>query len=268
MTEEKNHDQKIVAIIQARMGSNRLPDKVLKDICGYPMLDWVVTRTMRSSSIDDVMVATSTDMNDDPVAAWCEHNHIQCFRGSALDVLDRFYQAAVLVKADVIIRLTADCPLIDPNVIDAVVELFLQKKTDFAANRLPPPFHRTYPIGLDVEVVSFRALEQAWYEASKGFEREHVLPYLYAREGRFKIAVLDAEQNYGDMRWTVDTRQDLEFIRTLLTAMHCNRELGWMDILQFLNNHPELAEMNADVKHKSFTDVDERVQKNDGGRHG
>ena len=249
----------MVCIIQARMGSSRLPGKVLEDICSYPMLDWVVYRAKKSSHISAVMVATTTDTNDDRIATWCAANQVDYYRGAAQDVLDRFYQAALVARADVIVRLTADCPLIDPQVIDDVIDLLLESKADFSANRLPPPYHRTYPIGLDVEVVLFTALERAWREANQPFEREHVLPYLYVEKNRFKVSILDAHQDLGALRWTVDTPQDLTFIRTLMAELNCNRDISWLRILDHLQDHPELSRINADIQHKSFTDVDQRA---------
>lgn len=223
------------------------------------MLDWVIHRAKLASSISEIMVATTTDPEDDPIADWCFQTGIAFYRGSALDVLDRFYQAALSVDADVVVRLTADCPLIDPAIIDEVVGALLDRQADFAANRLPPPFHRTFPIGLDVEVVSFSALERAWQDAREQFEREHVLPYLYEEPGRFNVFVLDAKEDYGALRWTVDTPQDLEFIRTLTTAMECARDASWLTVLDFLQAHPEIAAINSDVVHKSFTDIDHRA---------
>jgi len=247
------------------MGSSRLPGKVMKDICGYPMLDWVVYRAKQASNISTVIVATTIDDSDDPIADWCAENRVACFRGSVLDVLDRFYQAASSAQADIIVRLTADCPLVDPMVMNDVIDLLLNESADFAANRLPPPFHRTFPIGLDVEVVSFSALERAWREADQTFEREHVLPYLYEQEGRFKVSILNAPQDLGDLRWTVDTQQDLDFIRAVLADLECDRNLSWLSILNHIKNKPELMQINAEIQHKSFKDVDYRMsnQEND-----
>jgi len=257
--QKRKPNAKIVCIIQARMGSSRLPGKVLKEICGYPMLDWVVHRAKNAAYISTVLVATTLEHNDDAIAKWCQDNAVPCYRGAAQDVLDRFYRAAKTENADVIVRLTADCPLIDPHIIDDVIDLFFVEKADFAANRLPPPFSRTFPIGLDVEVVSFSALEKAWHAATKQFEREHVLPYLYAEDGRFHISVLDAEKDFGALRWTVDTPADLKFLCTLMERLKCNREISWLSILDHIQTHPELMEINADVVHKSFTDIDQRA---------
>lgn len=168
-----------VAIIQARMSSSRLPGKVLLDLAGQPMLVHVVERVKGARTIQDIVVATTNDPSDDPIEQACAARGYACFRGSLHDVLDRYYQAARASRAGVIVRITADCPLIDPAVVDRTVEAFHSPNTDFCANRLPPPWGRTLPIGLDVEVVSFTALERAWKEADQPFQREHVMPYFY-----------------------------------------------------------------------------------------
>lgn len=251
---------KIIAIIQARMGSSRLPGKVMKDICGQPMLGWVVQRASKAQKIDEVIVAATTDDDDLVIETYCQKNRIACFRGSSTDVLDRFYQAACLFQADVIVRITADCPFIDPGLIDETVNAFLNSKVDFAANRLPPPFKRTYPIGLDVEVVSSAALQRAWKETSQMYEREHVTPFFYEKAGRFNTLALDYNQDLGSLRWTVDTPQDLEFIRQVANKLKCRIDFSWKDVLEVLRSNPELEKINAQIKHKTFRDVDEKVR--------
>ncbi|MDO9547005.1 MAG: glycosyltransferase family protein, partial [Pelolinea sp.] len=251
---------KIVCIIQARMRSSRLPGKVLEDICDHPMLYWVVSRAGKAKKINDLVIATTSDDSDDPIALWCKENNINCFRGDVFDVLDRYYQAANEWQAGVIVRLTADCPLIDPELIDMVIEAFFEQKVDFAANRLPPPYERTYPIGLDIEVVSFEALEKAWKRATLPFEREHVMPYLYSVKDRFKIHILDADENLGSRRWTVDTPEDIEFIRALFSNLNCQINFSWKDVLHLLDENPDLERINADVAHKSYRDVDSRLK--------
>ena len=169
--------QNTTAIIQARMSSSRLPGKVLLDIAGQPMLVRMVERARRARSIEQVVVATTTDPSDDPIEQLCAERGYDCFRGSLPDVLDRYTQAARQFEAHTIVRLTADCPLLDPAVLDLTVEALAGN--DFAANRLPPPWTRSLPIGLDVEVVTREALERAWHEAQERYQREHVLPYIY-----------------------------------------------------------------------------------------
>jgi len=253
-------EQRVVAIIQARMGSSRLPGKVLRDIHGKPMLAWVVERARKARSLSEAMVATTTDPADDIIEQVCRQMGIACFRGSVFDVLDRYYQAARETEADVIVRITADCPLIDPDLIDQVVERFFEEKADFAANRLPPPYQRTYPIGLDVEVVSFNALQRAWQEATEKHEREHVLPYLYELPGRFNILTVDHEKNLGSYRWTVDTIQDLQFVQAIFALLPDRESFTWLDVLKIVEDNPHLSEINAGITHKTFKDVDVRAQ--------
>ena len=260
---------RVVAIIQARMSSSRLPGKVLLDITGKPMLMRVVTRTSRAKTVDQVLVATTTDASDVPVAACCDSMGISYTRGSLLDVLDRYYQAASQSQADVIVRITADCPVIDQALIDDCVNTLLEGAFDFTCNRLPPPFTRTFPIGLDTEVCTYKALEKAWNEATETFHREHVMPYLYegvelsAKSGQlssgisprgFKIAQLHHDPDYGHMRWTVDTPEDLEFMRQLYARLDGRDDFSWQDVLNLVQNEPELAAINSDVRHKTLYD--------------
>jgi spore coat polysaccharide biosynthesis protein SpsF len=283
------------------MSSSRLPGKVLLDIAGRPMLQHVIERIRRANMIDGIVVATTTDPSDDILEQYCHKHLIPCYRGSLADVLDRYYQAALQLQAEVIIRLTADCPLIDPNLIDLTVMSFLGSPLamnlayaprlpdnyslstypfDFLANRLPPPWKRTLPIGLDVEVCSFTSLEQAWSKAEKVYQREHVMPYLY--EGvtfpnpklslgtewyieqnttphGFKVALLNHNPDYGSLRWTVDTPADLEFVRQIHAHFGAEAVFGWQDVLALMDREPQLASINADVKHKSAFDVDQHT---------
>jgi spore coat polysaccharide biosynthesis protein SpsF len=262
---------KTIAIIQARMSSSRLPGKVLLDIAGQPMLARVVTRARRARLVDQVVVATSIDTSDDPVAALCSQSNYACYRGSQHDVLDRYFQAACRFAADVVVRLTADCPVIDPRLIDHTLAAFFgmqddlqgnrsqhfdQLAWDFAANRLPPPWGRTYPIGLDTEVCTFQALRRAWQEASQPYQREHVMPYLYEVPGRFRVLLVNHDQDYGALRWTVDTPEDLEVLRRIYAAFAGRDDFSWLQVLELYQQHPELAQINAQVHHKSVQEVD------------
>jgi len=247
-----------VAIIQGRMASSRLPGKILLDIAGKPMLAHVVERARRAKTVDQVVVATTTQPEDDAVEEYCRLNAISVSRGSLQDVLDRFYQAALVFHADTVVRLTADCPLLDAQVLDHTVEEFLRTGVDFGCNRLPPPLKRTYPIGLDVEVCTFQALERAWKEAKEPHEREHVMPYLYDTPGRFKILRIDYEKDYGDMRWTVDTPEDLELVRQVFARLATTPDFTWLDVVDLFEREPQLALINSQVKHKTYLDVDER----------
>lgn len=256
---DRPRDPGVVAIIQARMGSSRLPGKVLKDIGGVPMLARVVVRARRARSLGRVVVATTTDPGDDLLAAYCRKQGFPVFRGDPYDVLDRYYQAARRFDAEIIVRLTADCPVIDPREIDRTVSAFLDAKVDFAANRLPPPWHRTTPIGMDTEVVTFRALARAWREAEAKYEREHVMPYFYEEAGRFNILLVDHDPDLGDLRLTVDTPEDLELVRKVFDRFGNTDEFSMAEMAALLENHPELRQLNAAVTHKTYRDVDDRA---------
>ncbi len=261
------------------MGSSRLPGKVLLDIAGKPMLQRVVERTRRARFVDEVVVATTLDPSDDPVAVFSDSKAFPLTRGSLHDVLDRYYQALKIHQADVVVRITADCPLIDPELIDRTIALVMDGRplntVDFAANRLPPPFTRTFPIGLDVEVCSFAALERAWRESTEIFHREHVMPYIYegarlalltpelaegSSQRDFKIAQLHNAINYGSLRWTVDTPEDLEFIRQVFARLDDKDEFTWQDVLAVIQKEPGLSDINSGVRHKMMTEVDERAK--------
>jgi spore coat polysaccharide biosynthesis protein SpsF len=252
-----------VAIIQGRMSSSRLPGKILMDIGGEPMLIRVVSRVRRAHAVDQVVVATTDDPSDDPVETLCHSRGIPVYRGNLYDVLDRFYQASVLYQANTVIRVTADCPLIDPGEIDHVVQAFNEQDVDFAANRLPLPWKRTYPIGLDTEVCKFDALDRAWHEAKEPHHREHVMPYLYEESGRFNVLVMDYPVNYGELRWTVDTPQDLEVIRLIYQHFSNRDDFSWLEVVGLYQRHPELAKMNDQVNHNPFNAVDERIKGKD-----
>ncbi len=248
----------IVAIIQGRMSSNRLPGKILRDIGGEPMLSHVVQRVRRSRLIRQVVVATTADPSDDPVTQFCQRKGIPVFRGNLFDVLDRYYQAARYFAADIVVRITADCPLIDPQEIDRTIQALLDNQVDFAANRLPPPFTRTTPIGMDTEVVTFDALERAWHEADQKYEREHVLPYLYDEPGRFKTLILEHDPDLGHLRWTVDTPQDLEVVREIFASFNNRDDFSMAELIDHAERHPEWQLINANIHHNSYLETDNR----------
>jgi spore coat polysaccharide biosynthesis protein SpsF len=223
------------------------------------MLLHVINRAQRASAVDEIMVATTLDDSDDPIETLCIQHGIQVYRGSQFDVLDRYYQAALQANAEVVIRITADCPLIDAEEIDRTVDAFFNSGVDFAANRLP--WGRNVPIGFDTEVCTFTVLERAWKEADKTFEREHVMPYLYDEPGRFKVLLVQREPDYGHYRWTVDTQEDLNFIRTIFQMFNGRDDMSYQEILDMVHTHPALKEINAGVVHKTFQDVDDRGKK-------
>jgi spore coat polysaccharide biosynthesis protein SpsF len=230
---------KTIALIQARMSSSRLPGKVLQDIAGQPMLLHVVHRAKQAKSIDSVAVITSTYAVDDAIEMVCKENGIPCFRGSHDDVLDRYYQAAIYFKADIVVRLTADCPLLDPAIIEQVVKTFHQNSFDYVANIL----EITYPDGLDTEVFRFETLERAWKEARLKSEREHVTVYILKHPELFRLGSVKQEEDLSSLRWTVDTPRDLEFVRTIYNYFK-NVEFGMYEILQMIKENPECAKIN------------------------
>lgn len=237
----------VLAIIQARMGSTRLPGKVLAEIEGRPMLWHVLQRTQAAESLDQVLVATTTEPADDLIVSFCREHGMVCFRGSEKDVLDRYYRAARLHRAQVIVRITSDCPLIDPEIVDKTVRQFMVEQPDYASNCLV----RTYPRGLDTEVLTFRALEVAWSEASQSYERAHVTPYLYQNPERFKVLSVMGNKDYSFYRWTVDTPEDLEFVRAVY-ARFAGGGFLWNDVLRLLEREPALAEINRSVAQKAL----------------
>ncbi|MCE9646943.1 MAG: glycosyltransferase family protein [Chloroflexi bacterium] len=267
---------KTIAIIQGRMSSSRLPGKILADLAGQPMLTRVYTRTSRAQTLGEVIFATTTDVSDDPVAEYCDLSGIPFTRGSQFDVLDRYYQAASEAQAEVVVRITADCPVIDPQLIDDVVNTLLEGEYDFVCNRLPPPWTRTYPIGLDVEACTFKALKKAWKEAREPQHREHAMPYLYegvqlSKQSRtletgtsprgFGVALLQHTTDFGDYRWTVDTPEDLEFMRQVYSRFDGRDDFTWKEVLDLVHDNPDLMKINSGVQHKTLKDIDKRALK-------
>jgi spore coat polysaccharide biosynthesis protein SpsF len=211
------------------------------------------------------VLATSDQAEDDPVATWALDQAYEVVRGHPTDVLDRYYQAVEQTGAEVIVRLTGDCPLLDSQVVERTIQYFLQADPplDFAANRLPD--QRSYPIGLDTEVCSKQALVQAWREAEQPHQREHVMPYLYESD-QFRIGLMDAEVDWGQERWTVDTEADLNFIRAVFEHFTPRLDFGWREVLALLKEKPALRQINAEVRHRDLLDTDERFSTADHGK--
>ncbi len=239
----RKRKEKIVAIVQARMSSSRLPGKVMADICGKPMLYHVMKRVERSKAIDLAAVATSDHGEDDVIERFCREHAIACFRGSLDDVLDRYYQAALHFEAGAVVRLTADCPLLDPAVIDRVVGTFSEGRFDYASNIL----ECTFPDGLDAEVISGEALGRAWQEARLKSEREHVTTYLRNHPEMFRLANVAYREDVSRLRWTVDEPRDLDFVRSVF-GWFDGIDFGMEEILDLLKRHPELGEKNAGIE--------------------
>lgn len=243
---------KTVAIVQARMGSTRLPEKVLMNIGEEPMLWHVHERASHASLLDEVVIATSTEPADDAVAAFCAERGIQCVRGSETDVLDRYYQTAVEMDADTVVRLTADCPFLSPAVVDRVVREYEASNCEYVSNT----FEYTHPDGLDVEVFDMETLEIAWEEATEPSDREHVTPYIKEAD-RFdsknveNIVDMSAYEFVDEntiLRWTVDYSEDMEFIREVYDRL--TGDSHWVfdqqSILELLERTPDLRDINED----------------------
>jgi spore coat polysaccharide biosynthesis protein SpsF len=237
-----------VAIVQARMGSSRLPGKVLTDIGGQSMLQRVVSRAARARLLDAVVVATTTDTRDDAVVRECDRLGVLSFRGSENDVLDRYYGAARAFEADTVVRITSDCPLIDPQLVDRVVGELARQQADYASNTLV----LSYPRGLDAEAFTMASLTAAWENATEAYERVHVTPFLYRRPDRFKLVNVACAEDVSSLRWTVDTPDDLRLLRCLFDrAVHLG-DPGWEDVLEIVRREPALRDINGHIRQKAL----------------
>ena len=234
----------IGCIIQARMGSSRLPGKALmKSDSGKPLLYYVINQLRYCSKIKNLVIATTTNQEDDEIEKFANNNSVNVFRGKEKDVLDRYFQCAKKYSFSTIVRITADCPLIYPQIVDKVVEQFFSGNYDFATNTLT----RTFPIGTDVEVFSFSALNRAWENAQLPSEREHVTPYLRNKEN-YKIINVENDKNISNLRLTVDRIEDVELIKQILNNISIN-PIHLEDILELFSQKPELIEINKHINH-------------------
>jgi spore coat polysaccharide biosynthesis protein SpsF len=238
---------KVVGIIQARMGSTRLPGKVLKDLGGATVLARTVNRIRLARALNEVVVATTLERTDDAIIEEADRLGVRSFRGSEHDVLDRYYQAALDCEARVVVRVTSDCPLVDPHVADEIVNAFRSERADYASNTLV----RTYPRGLDVEVMTMDALADAWRNAVEPHQRTHVTPYLYENPGSFRLHSVTTDADYSGHRWTVDTQEDLEFVRALYAEAGGREDISWKDLLT-VACRSELPKVNQHVRQKSL----------------
>ncbi|MBN2329416.1 MAG: glycosyltransferase family protein [Candidatus Omnitrophica bacterium] len=238
----------ISAIIQARMGSTRLPGKVMKSINGRPMLHWVVSRLQKSRFLTSVVVATPDTPENDDIEDWCRMESVNCFRGSESNVLDRYYEAAKAHHADQVVRITSDCPLIDPHVVDLVILSHLNNypAPDYTSNTI----FRTYPRGLDTEIFPFKSLEIARKQASDPEHLEHVTPYLYT-QCQFKNLSVQNSDDYSHLRLTVDAPEDFSLM-TIIYKHFGERFFNWREAVSFLHSQPDLLEINRHIKQKKL----------------
>jgi spore coat polysaccharide biosynthesis protein SpsF len=237
---------KIVTVVQARMSSSRLPGKVMLPILGKPLLIRMLERVQAAKLIGQLVVATSTNPDDDEIENLCKEENLTCYRGHLTDLLDRHYQVAKLYGADAVVKIPSDCPLIDPTVIDKVLKKFIENdQYDFVSNLHPA----TYPDGNDVEVMSFEALECAWKDATKDYEREHTTPFIWENSDTFGIGNIEWETGLDDSsthRWTIDFPEDYEFIRKVYEELYSTKPAFTLnDILNLLKQKPEIAEINS-----------------------
>ncbi|MGK9476879.1 cytidylyltransferase domain-containing protein [Melioribacter sp. OK-6-Me] len=249
----RSYSNFVCAIVQARIGSTRLPGKIFKELEGKPILWHVINRLSHSKKIKNIIVATTDLPEDDATEEFCENNKIDCFRGSSEDVLSRYYQAAIDYEVDTIVRVTSDCPVIDPAVIDKMISKYFLLNKNGMVDYLSNTIKRTFPRGLDAEIFSFTALAEAFRCANEKYEREHVTPYIYQHPDIFKIVNYENNQDYSFHRWTVDTAEDYELIKQIYKNLYKPNKLFYFeDILKLFEEKPELIKINQKVKQKSL----------------
>ncbi|CAN2250924.1 spore coat polysaccharide biosynthesis protein SpsF [Bacillus subtilis] len=251
---------KVTAIIQARMGSSRLPGKVLKKVLNKPLLEYQIERIKRAALIDDIVIATTTHAIDKPIVELSKRLSLTYYCGSENDVLSRYYEAAKISKAETIVRLTSDCPIIDHRVIDRVIKFYLDSngQYDYVSNTL----NRTYPRGMDIEVFSASSLEKAHAESSLEHEREHVTPFIFLNPGRFNLANIAYTENQKQHRWTVDTPEDFLLIKKIIEKLYPTKpDFSLEDTLALLNTFPEWSLLNARIEQKKiFNDNNDKYK--------
>lgn len=236
-----------LAIIQARMGSTRLPGKVLKQVKGRSLLSYLLERVKKAKKIDKIVVATTTNPIDEAICEEAKKEGVECFQGSEQNVLERYYSCAKKYKPKTVIRITGDCPLIDPEVIDEAIEVY--SKHEGEIDYLSNCAFRTYPRGMDTEVFSFKVLEEAYQEHKGLFEEEHVTPYIYRHPEKFHLGQVLNKKDCHHLRLTVDTPEDFELIRILIEKLYPQMSLN--DIVDYLEKNPELLKINAHVQQKA-----------------
>ena len=238
----------IGCIIQARMGSSRLPKKVMKKIDNdYTVLDYVIQQIKSSESIEKIIVATTILEQDNIIYDYLSSQKYEVFRGSSEDVLDRFYQCAKKFSIDTVVRITADNPLIDPKIIDTAITEYKNGKYDLVTNTLK----RTFPFGTEVEVFSFKILEKSWQNAKKPSEREHVTPFVWNKQNGFNIKILNTKKNISHLRYTVDRIEDLELVKEIIKNIK-TRPILLENILKLYENKSKIFEINKNIEHDGY----------------
>lgn len=239
---------KTVIIVQARMTSSRLPGKILKEVLGKPLLEYQIERLRRIHSADEIVIATTVNETDQPVVDLCERLGVSYFRGSEEDVLARYYGAALQYGADIVVRSTADCPVIDPEISENTIRYFLEHQHELDYVRI-----EKYPRGLDTEVFSFKVLEESYNEAQEKPEREHVTPFLYRNPERYRIKYINSNIDLSQYRWTVDTEEDYELIKRIIEKIYpVKKNFDLYDIINMLSENADLCLINKDVRQKKY----------------
>lgn len=242
---------KVVAIIQARMGSTRLSGKVMKNIKGKTVLEHVIERVKQAKLIDEIVIATTVDSRDEIIYNEALRCGVKAYRGSEEDVLSRYYYTAKENGADAIIRITSDCPLIDPMIVDKIVSYYLKSNYEIVTNAGSDLSQRTYPRGLDTEVFSFISLEEAFKKADKKYQREHVTPYIY--ENSINKFYYKSDVDYSKFRWTLDTKEDFELIEAIYNRLYLGKHDFYLnDIISVFEKEPELFNINAHIEQKKL----------------
>lgn len=250
---QKIRKLQVVLIVQARMGSSRLPGKSLMKVMDKPLLYYLVERIQRCKNVDKIVIATSENPKDQTIVDFCSTQNLNIFKGSEEDVLDRYYKAAKIYNADAVVRITGDCPLIDPAIIDYAIEFYLNRYPEFEHVSNVLSGTRTYPRGMDVEVFSYKSLEEAAFQSKTLDEREHVTPYIYNHPEKFKLASIIRAPDMSHIRWTVDTEEDFNLISLMLKTIYpTNPRFTIHDLLTEFTKHPEWAKINAHIKQKVF----------------
>lgn len=243
---------KVVAIIQARIGSTRLSGKIMKELCGKTVLEHVINRVKLARNIDEIIIATTIEENDDIVEKEAKKCGVTVFRGSEENVLSRYYFAAQRANADVVVRITSDCPLIDPEVTGDVINYYLEHNLDIVTNGGIDLKERTYPRGLDTEVFSYNQLENAYLKATKQYQREHVTPYIY--ENSTKVFYFKNNTDYSYYRWTLDTPEDYKLIKCIYERLYSgHHNFRWKDVLKLFDEDPSLFEINCNIEQKKLS---------------
>lgn len=244
---------KVVCIMQARVGSTRLPRKILKELCGRTVLEHDIDRLKRATQIDEIVIATTELAEDDVIVEIAKKMYVGYSRGSRDDVLSRYYNAAIKYNAEIIIRVTSDCPLIDPKIIDDMVNRFIELRENLSIDYISNKINMTFPRGLDVEVFTFDALKRCYEEGEERYEREHVTPYIYLNPMKFKFVNYENDIDFSGFRWTLDTIEDLKLIERIYEELYDENGFFYFDdVLKFVLANPSISEINKHIRQKEL----------------